>query len=222
LRKDVEKWLAAPENYLVEEFTAITPDKVMAEIQPTNFIRVFSPVGSFRLDPALVDDFFRSLNGDARRNATGVQISPEAIGAGMIRLGAVSTAVECIGYDDPGLLGVTDSPVLRSTLKDSGYLPAQLPGPGNSLNSGLLNSAAQLPLPRFRIRQTSAVGLVKEGETVLLGNFPVQQSMRPDPAGGPILGNLPRLGGYFSYSKYELAHRTLLIFVTPRIVPASP
>jgi hypothetical protein len=218
LRKHVEKWRAAPTTCLVEESTTVARGGIMAQIQTTNSRHVFLPVGSPAASAVLLDDFSGSRRVEPQPTGPIVEICPETADGRMIRLTATSTVTEGLWYDDPGAFVVIDSPVLQHAPSVAGSLPSNFPQRGGSLNSGVSRSAAQLPRPHYRVRQTSVVCLAKEGDAVLLGTIPLEQTILPRVNSGPVLGDLARLK---FHSRSRVIERTLLIFVSPSMVAES-
>jgi general secretion pathway protein D len=117
-----------------------------------------------------------------------------------IQMTIIPTVTEFVGYDDPGQ-----------------FVPqAQSVG---GANVGI-PITAQLPLPRFRLRQVTTSCNVWDGQTVLLGGL-ITDNVSKFKDKVPLLGDLPFLGRLFRSEGSSTSKRNLMIFVTPTIIDAA-
>ncbi|MHB1309400.1 MAG: SecDF P1 head subdomain-containing protein [Limisphaerales bacterium] len=73
------------------------------------------------------------------------------------------------------------------------------------------------PLPRFRVRQVQTQAQVWDGQTLVLGGYPVEdQVFIKDKV--PVLGDLPGVGAFFRNESKSTVRKQLLVFVTATIV----
>lgn len=116
-----------------------------------------------------------------------------------IQLTIIPTITEFTGYDDPGAF----VPQAQSVSGGAGGVGVPL--------------TAQLPLPRFRLRQVTTSAIVWDGQTVVLGGLLTEDVSRiKDKI--PVLGDLPLVGRFFRSESTSMAKRSLIIFVTPTII----
>jgi len=115
-----------------------------------------------------------------------------------VQMTIIPTITEFVGYDDPG-----------------GFVPqAQAVSGGGAIGQPL---SAQLPLPRFRVRQVTTHAIVWDGQTVVLGGLIGEDVSRlKDKV--PILGDLPWVGKLFRSESSTTRKKNLVIFVTPTII----
>jgi len=100
-----------------------------------------------------------------------------------IRMTCIPTVTEFIGYDDPRT-----------------FVPNYAPGTSNHV---------VLPLPHFRVRQTTTSIAVRDGQTVVIGNvLPVEIITKPDGKEDHILSTDKNL-------------KRLIVLVTPTIIDAA-
>ena len=115
-----------------------------------------------------------------------------------IQMVIIPTITEFLGYDDPG-------PFL-----------IQAQGIGRDGNASI-PLTAQLPLPRFRVRQVTSTVNVWDGQTIVLGGLLSDNIIRiKDKI--PVLGDLPVLGRLFRSESNQTQKKNLVIFVTPTII----
>jgi general secretion pathway protein D len=114
-----------------------------------------------------------------------------------IQMTLIPTITEFIGYDDPGL-----------------FVPQAQSVGGATVGIPL---TAQLPLPRFRLRQVTTSCNVWDGQTVMLGGL-ITDNISKVKDKVPVLGDLPFLGRLFRSESSTSAKRNLMIFVTPTII----
>ncbi|MBU6402714.1 MAG: hypothetical protein KGS61_20525, partial [Verrucomicrobia bacterium] len=114
-----------------------------------------------------------------------------------IQMTIIPTIVDFLGYDNPGA-----------------FIPQAQGAAGNTLGTPLI---AQLPLPKFQVRQVTTSAIVWDGQTVVLGGLISENLIRTKDK-VPFLGDIPLLGRLFrsesSYSEKE----NLIIFITPTII----
>ena len=125
-----------------------------------------------------------------------VELTPFVMPDGVsMQLSIMPTLVEFLGYDDPG--------------------PFQ---PATDVSGG--PRANVVPLPRFRVRQTTANATVRDGQTVVLGGVPDLAATNivkwKDKV--PVLGDIPLLGRFFRREGTSTVRKNLVIFVTPTII----
>jgi general secretion pathway protein D len=115
-----------------------------------------------------------------------------------VQMTIIPTITEFVGYDDPG-----------------GFVPqAQAVSGGGAIGQPL---SAQLPLPRFRVRQVTTHAIVWDGQTVVLGGLIGEDVSRlKDKV--PVLGDLPWVGKLFRSESSTTRKKNLVIFVTPTII----
>ena len=114
-----------------------------------------------------------------------------------IQMTLIPSLVEFLGYDDPGPFLVQAQSAAGSTI-------------GVPLT-------AQLPLPRFRLRQVTTSVNVWDGQTVMLGGL-ITEDVKKLKDKVPVLGDLPFVGRLFRSESQTTSKRNLLIFVTPTII----
>ena len=110
-----------------------------------------------------------------------------------INLTVIPTVTEFLGYDEP---------------------------PKNSKVEVMENGKARLvdlPLPRFRVRQMVTHAAIRDGQTLVLGGFPVEET-RFSKDKVPVLGDIPLVGGLFRSESKSTVRKQLLVFVTATIV----
>ncbi len=74
-----------------------------------------------------------------------------------------------------------------------------------------------MPLPRFRVRQMHTQAQLWDGQTLVLGGFPVETTqVTKDKV--PVLGDLPAVGSLFRSESKQTAKKNLLVFITATIV----
>lgn len=114
-----------------------------------------------------------------------------------IQMTIIPTLVEFLGYDDPGP-----------------FLPIAQSAAGNTLGTPL---TAQLPLPKFRVRQVVTSVNVWDGQTIVLAGL-IAENVSKTKDKVPVLGDIPLLGRFFRSESYATSKKNLVIFVTPRII----
>jgi general secretion pathway protein D len=119
-----------------------------------------------------------------------------------IQMTIIPTITEFLGYDDPGL-----------------FVPTAQGASGNA-QGGFTPITAQLPLPRFRLRQVTTSAIVWDGQTVVLGGL-ITEDITKLKDKVPILGDLPFVGRLFRSESSTTSKRNLMIFVTPTIIDPS-
>ena len=114
-----------------------------------------------------------------------------------IQMTIIPTLTEFLGYDDPGK-----------------FIPQAQSAAGNTLGTPLV---AQLPLPRFRIREVATSAIVWDGQTVMLGGL-ISEDVNKIKDKVPVLGDIPFLGRLFRSESMATSKKNLIIFVTPTII----
>ncbi|MEP6663466.1 MAG: type II and III secretion system protein, partial [Verrucomicrobiota bacterium] len=114
-----------------------------------------------------------------------------------IQMTIIPTITEFVGYDDPGA-----------------FVPQAQSAAGGNLGIPL---QAQLPLPRFRLRQVTTSCNVWDGQTVMLGGL-ITDNVTKTKDKIPLLGDLPLIGRLFRSETSSTTKRNLMIFVTPTII----
>jgi type II secretory pathway component GspD/PulD (secretin) len=75
----------------------------------------------------------------------------------------------------------------------------------------------QITVPRVNTRTTTTNVVLKNGYTLVLGGL-VKTQVNKEKTKTPILGDIPGLGMLFRQTKDSLEQRTLLTFITARII----
>ncbi|MEW6156313.1 MAG: type II and III secretion system protein, partial [Verrucomicrobiota bacterium] len=114
-----------------------------------------------------------------------------------IQMTLIPTITEFLGYDDPG-----------------DFVPQAQSAAGNTLGTPL---TAQLPLPRFRVRQIITSAIVWDGQTIVLGGL-ISEDVSKFRDKIPVLGDLPLLGRLFRSESMSTTKKNLVVFITPTIV----
>jgi general secretion pathway protein D len=114
-----------------------------------------------------------------------------------IQMTIIPTITEFVRYDDPGQ-----------------FVPQGQSVGGATVGIPL---TAQLPLPRFRLRQVTTSCNVWDGQTVMLGGL-ITDNVSKIKDKVPLLGDLPVLGRLFRSESSSSVKRNLMIFVTPTII----
>ncbi|MSU21010.1 MAG: hypothetical protein EXS30_06405 [Pedosphaera sp.] len=114
-----------------------------------------------------------------------------------IEMTILPTLVEFLGYDDPGP-----------------FVPQAQAVAGSNIGAPLI---AQLPLPKFRVRQVITSAIVWDGQTVMLGGL-IAEDVIKEKNKVPILGDIPFFGRLFRNETSETFKKNLVIFVTPTII----
>jgi general secretion pathway protein D len=114
-----------------------------------------------------------------------------------IQMTLIPAFTEFVGYDDPGQ-----------------FVPQVQGAAGNTVGVPL---TAQLPLPRFRVRQVTTSANVWDGQTVVLGGL-ISESVIKIKDKVPFLGDLPWFGRLFRSESSSSSKKNLVIFVTPTII----
>ena len=114
-----------------------------------------------------------------------------------IQMTIIPTITEFLGYDDPG-----------------GFVPQAQSASGGAIGLPL---TAQLPLPRFRLRQVTTSATVWDGQTIALGGL-ISEDVTKIKDKVPVLGDLPLLGRFFRSESSATKKKNLMIFVTPTII----
>ncbi|MBI5773541.1 MAG: hypothetical protein HZA89_07345 [Verrucomicrobia bacterium] len=117
-----------------------------------------------------------------------------------VQMTLIPSITEFVGYDDPGPF----NPSVQSVGAQTVGVPL----------------TAQLPLPRFRIRQVTTTCAVWDGQTVALGGL-ISEDVRNVKDKIPMLGDLPFLGRLFRSESKAMQKRNMVIFVTPTIIDAA-
>jgi general secretion pathway protein D len=116
-----------------------------------------------------------------------------------IQMTIIPTLAEFLGYDDPGEF------VPHAQSASSGQGGVAIP------------ITAQLPLPRFRVRQVTTSAIVWDGQTVVLGGL-IAENVTKLKDKVPMLGDLPLVGRFFRSEASTTQKKNLMIFVTPTII----
>jgi type II secretory pathway component GspD/PulD (secretin)/tetratricopeptide (TPR) repeat protein len=116
-----------------------------------------------------------------------------------VQMALIPTVTEFLGYDDPGAF----VPQAQSVSSGAG-------GVG-------LPITAQLPLPRFRVRQVTTTSIVWDGQTIALGGL-LSENVSKTKDKVPVLGDVPFLGRFFRSESSVSQKKNLVIFVTPTII----
>jgi Flp pilus assembly secretin CpaC/tetratricopeptide (TPR) repeat protein len=114
-----------------------------------------------------------------------------------VEMTIIPTLVQFLGYDDPGP-----------------FVPQAQAVAGSSIGTPLV---AQLPLPRFRVRQVLTSAIVWDGQTVSLGGL-IAEDVTKTKDKVPFLGDIPLLGRLFRSESSQQTKKNLVIFVTPTII----
>jgi general secretion pathway protein D len=118
-----------------------------------------------------------------------------------IQMTIIPSITEFLGYDNPGQ-----------------FIPqAQSVGGVGGASQPL---TAQLPLPRFRIRQVTTSAIVWDGQTVVLGGL-ITENVTKFKDQVPVLGDMPLIGRLFRSEASQSLKKNLVIFVSPTIVDPS-
>jgi len=116
-----------------------------------------------------------------------------------IQMTLIPTLTEFLGYDNPGQF------VPQAQSASSGVGGVAVP------------ITAQLPLPRFRVRQVTTSAIIWDGQTVVLGGL-IAEHVTKEKDQVPILGDLPIVGRLFRSESSLTQKKNLMIFVTPTII----
>ena len=117
-----------------------------------------------------------------------------------IQMTLIPSLTEFLGYDDPG-----------------GFVP-QVQSAASGTTTGVAAPVtAQLPLPRFRVRQVTTSAIVWDGQTVVLGGL-IAENVTKLKDKVPVLGDLPFVGRLFRSESSQSLKKNLMIFVTPTII----
>jgi general secretion pathway protein D len=111
-----------------------------------------------------------------------------------IQMTLIPSVVEFVGYDSPGQ-----------------FVPTQ------EIGTGGVPLTAQLPLPRFRVREVTTSVNVYDGQTVVLGGL-ISDNVSKMKDQIPVLGDIPIIGRLFRNETSQTQKKNLLIFVTPTII----
>jgi type II secretory pathway component GspD/PulD (secretin) len=114
-----------------------------------------------------------------------------------IQMTIIPTIIEFEGYDSPGP-----------------FVPQAQAAAGSTLGTPLV---AQLPLPKFRVRQVTTSAIVWDGQTVMLGGL-MSENVYKIKDKVPILGDLPLFGRLFRSESQSTTKDNLVIFITPTII----
>ncbi|MHB8522527.1 MAG: hypothetical protein ACYDH9_17460 [Limisphaerales bacterium] len=114
-----------------------------------------------------------------------------------IQMTIIPTIIDFLGYDDPGA-----------------FIPQAQSAAGSTLGTPLI---AQLPLPRFQVRQVTTSAIVWDGQTVMLGGLISEELIRVKDK-VPFLGDIPFLGRLFRSEATSSQKKNLVIFITPTII----
>lgn len=110
-----------------------------------------------------------------------------------IQLTVIPTVTEFLGYDEPPK------------------------GARVEVQTGEGAKPVAVPLPRFRVRQMHTQAQIWDGQTLVLGGFPVEETRRTKDK-VPVLGDIPLMGRLFRSESQQSVRKTLLVFVTATIV----
>jgi len=114
-----------------------------------------------------------------------------------IQMTIIPTLTQFVGYDD------------------SSQFTAQIQSAtGNTVGAPL---TAEVPLPRFRVRQVATSVNVWDGQTIVIGGL-LAETVTKVKDKVPVLGDLPWVGRMFRSESLNSLKRNLLIFVTPTII----
>ncbi|HMO65099.1 MAG TPA: hypothetical protein PKE47_07745, partial [Verrucomicrobiota bacterium] len=114
-----------------------------------------------------------------------------------IEMALLPSFTEFLGYDDPGP-----------------FVPQAQAVAGNTISTPI---TAQLPLPRFRVRQVTTSAIVWDGQTVVIGGL-IAESVRRIRDKVPFLGDIPFVGRLFRSESTAASKKNLMVFITPTIV----
>ena len=78
----------------------------------------------------------------------------------------------------------------------------------------------ELPLPRFRVRQMETQAAIRDGQTLVLGGFPVEETRHAKDK-VPVLGDIRLVGGLFRSESKSAVRKQLLVFVTATIIDSA-
>lgn len=97
-----------------------------------------------------------------------------------------------------------------------GYDPAQKDGKVRVWQDGKARWV-DTPLPRFRVRQVQTKAALWDGQTLVLGAYPVEDQVHTKDK-VPVLGDIPGLGRWFRSESKSTVRKQLLVFVTATII----
>lgn len=114
-----------------------------------------------------------------------------------IQMNLIPSLIEFLGYDDPG-----------------SFVPRIQGAAGSNVGLPL---TAQLPLPKFRVRQITTSANVWDGQTIVLGGL-ISENVSKIKDKVPVLGDIPLLGRFFRSESNSSTKKNLVVFVTPTLI----
>jgi len=124
-----------------------------------------------------------------------------------VQMTLIPTVTEFMGYDDSGNFQPAETPVVPKSAGQvtTTTVPSALPSKTKPSHSVAL-SIPPLPMPRMRVRQITTTAIVWDGQTIVLGNFPVKEiTMQSD-------------GTKVETDASPKFKKQLLVFITPTLV----
>ncbi len=121
-----------------------------------------------------------------------------------VPVGLVMTVTPYIGDGEEVLLNVR--PTVSSIL-----------GFKNDPNPELAQAGVQNQIPEIQVREMESMLRVQSSQTAVIGGL-MQNSVDRSRRSVPLLGNLPLIGGLFSYRDDQVEKTELIIFLRPTVV----
>jgi len=84
----------------------------------------------------------------------------------------------------------------------------------------MMTQTFDLRMPEIARREMTTSITLYDGETVLIGGMADNESVARDDK-WPILGDIPLLGRFFQDQQTNVTNRTMLIFITARLVNSN-
>jgi len=87
----------------------------------------------------------------------------------------------------------------------------------NDPNPQLADAGVQNPVPEIQVREMESLLRVNSGQVAVIGGL-MQDSIDNTDRSVPVLGDLPLIGGLFSYRDDRVEKTELIVFLRPKIV----
>ncbi len=136
-------------------------------------------------------------------------------------LGVTFTVKPSVGADNYTITLENIHPIFLTHTKDYDNIVTFEAGQIiNGVRVPTVTQTFNLRMPEIARREIDATITLYDGETVLLGGMADNESLARDDK-WPILGSIPLIGNFFRDQQTDVTNRTLLIFITARLVNSN-
>ena len=133
-------------------------------------------------------------------------------------LGVTFTVKPSVNVDNYTITLNDIQPVFYTHVRDyDNYMVYGVYQTVNGKREPIVERAFNLKMPEFSRREINTNITLYDGETVLIGGM-VDNEVLTRKDKWPILGDIPFIGNFFRDQQYDIFNRTLLIFITARLM----